>query len=71
MYRLLDKFSQGCATAADLDLLEQLCDLTLNASLCGLGQSARPVLSTLRYFRDEYWPDAPVRAGAGAGQPAA
>ncbi len=41
MYRLLDKFSQGCATAADLDLLEQLCDLTLNASLCGLGQSAR------------------------------
>lgn len=55
MYRLLDKFSQGCATAADLDLLEQLCDLTLNASLCGLGQSApNPVLSTLRYFRDEY-----------------
>lgn len=55
MYRLLDKFSQGRATTADLDLLEQLCDLTLNASLCGLGQSApNPVLSTLRYFRDEY-----------------
>ncbi len=36
-------------------LLEELCDLVKNTSLCGLGQSApNPVLSTLRYFADEY-----------------
>ena len=36
-------------------MLEELCDLLRNTSLCGLGQSApNPVLSTLRYFRDEY-----------------
>jgi len=35
--------------------LEELCDLVMNTSLCGLGQSApNPVLSTLRYFRDEF-----------------
>ncbi len=55
MYRLLDNFSKGCATEGDLELLSQLCDLARNASLCGLGQSApNPVLSTLRYFQDEY-----------------
>ena len=43
------------ATPQDLQLLETLCDLVKNASLCGLGQTApNPVLSTLRYFRDEY-----------------
>ena len=42
-------------TLADLALLEELCDLVKNTSLCGLGQSApNPVLTTLRYFRDEY-----------------
>ncbi len=36
-------------------MLEELCDMVRNTSLCGLGQSApNPVLSTLRYFRDEY-----------------
>ncbi|NLE50136.1 MAG: hypothetical protein GX613_01905, partial [Chloroflexi bacterium] len=51
----LDNFSKGCATEGDLELLSQLCDLARNASLCGLGQSApNPVLSTLRYFQDEY-----------------
>jgi bidirectional [NiFe] hydrogenase diaphorase subunit len=55
MYNLLDKISKGKATMADLDLLEQLCDLVRNASLCGLGGSApNPILSTLKYFRDEY-----------------
>ena len=45
----------GEATPADLALLEELCDLVRNTSLCGLGQSApNPVLSTLRYFREEY-----------------
>ena len=39
----------------DLALLEELCDMVRNTSLCGLGQTApNPVLSTLRYFREEY-----------------
>jgi bidirectional [NiFe] hydrogenase diaphorase subunit len=55
MYGLLTRFADKRATAGDLGLLEQLCDLTRNTSLCGLGQAApNPVLSTLRYFRDEY-----------------
>jgi bidirectional [NiFe] hydrogenase diaphorase subunit len=55
MHGLLTRFAEKRATAADLALLEQLCDLTRNTSLCGLGQAApNPVLSTLRYFREEY-----------------
>jgi bidirectional [NiFe] hydrogenase diaphorase subunit len=53
--RLLTKIIDGQATAADLKTLEDLCDLVKNTSLCGLGQTApNPVLSTLRYFREEY-----------------
>jgi bidirectional [NiFe] hydrogenase diaphorase subunit len=55
MYRLLDKITKGQANQGDIDLLEQLCDLTRNTSLCGLGQAApNAVISTLRYFRHEY-----------------
>ncbi|MBZ0299434.1 MAG: NADH-quinone oxidoreductase subunit NuoF [Anaerolineae bacterium] len=55
MYRLLDKIVRGQAAQSDLDLLEELCDLTRNTSLCGLGQaSPNAVISTLRYFRHEY-----------------
>lgn len=55
MYNILDKFSHREATPHDLVLLEKLCDMVRNTSLCGLGQTApNPVLSTLRYFRDEY-----------------
>jgi bidirectional [NiFe] hydrogenase diaphorase subunit len=55
MYNLLGRFADRQATAADLALLEELCDMVKHASLCGLGQSApNPVLSTLRYFRPEY-----------------
>jgi bidirectional [NiFe] hydrogenase diaphorase subunit len=55
MYDLLDKIMAGQATRADLELLQELCDLAQNTSLCGLGQSApNPVLSTLRYFEEEY-----------------
>jgi bidirectional [NiFe] hydrogenase diaphorase subunit len=55
MHDLLDKFSRQEAVASDLILLEKLCDMVRNTSLCGLGQTApNPVLSTLRYFRDEY-----------------
>jgi len=55
MHEVLSKITAGRATAADVALLEELCDLVMNTSLCGLGQSApNPVLSTLRYFRNEY-----------------
>lgn len=55
MYNLLCKITTGEATLHDLELLEELCDLVQNTSLCGLGQAApNPVRSTLRYFRDEY-----------------
>jgi bidirectional [NiFe] hydrogenase diaphorase subunit len=55
MYRLLERITNGSATPRDLELLEELCVMVQETSLCGLGQSApNPVLSTLRYFRDEY-----------------
>jgi bidirectional [NiFe] hydrogenase diaphorase subunit len=55
MYELLTRMTKGTATLHDLELLEELCDMVSNTSLCGLGQSApNPVLSTLRYFRHEY-----------------
>ncbi|HZG68100.1 MAG TPA: NuoF family protein [Herpetosiphonaceae bacterium] len=55
MYNLLTKITELDATAADLAQLERLCMMVRHTSLCGLGQSApNPVLSTLRYFRDEY-----------------
>lgn len=55
MHHLLDKLLSGEGTSADVALLEDLCDVVKNTSLCGLGQSApNPVLSTLRYFRREY-----------------
>ncbi|HWP40193.1 MAG TPA: NADH-ubiquinone oxidoreductase-F iron-sulfur binding region domain-containing protein, partial [Tepidisphaeraceae bacterium] len=55
MLELLDRFVRKRATARDLELLEELCDMVKHTSLCGLGQSApNPVLTTLKYFRDEY-----------------
>ena len=52
---LLTKITDGEATMEDLDKLEDLCHYVKEDSLCGLGQtSPNPVLSTLRYFRDEY-----------------
>jgi len=55
MYDLLCKITEGNASAGDITMLEDLCNLVRNTSLCGLGQtSPNPVLSTLRYFRDEY-----------------
>ncbi|MBP3290839.1 MAG: 4Fe-4S binding protein, partial [Clostridia bacterium] len=51
----LDKITNGLATLEDLDEMEKLCHYIKANSLCGLGQTApNPVLSTLRYFRDEY-----------------
>jgi NADH:ubiquinone oxidoreductase subunit F (NADH-binding) len=55
MYDLLDKICEGRGTAKDLALLEELAPLVRETSLCGLGMTApNPLLSTLRYFRDEY-----------------
>jgi bidirectional [NiFe] hydrogenase diaphorase subunit len=55
MNDLLAKIASRNASAEDVAMLEELCDLLRNTSLCGLGQSApNPVLSTLRYFSDEY-----------------
>ena len=52
---LLDRFCERRATPADLAQLEQLCAMVGATSLCGLGQAApNPVLSTLRWFRQEY-----------------
>ncbi len=52
---ILTKITDGKATLEDLDKLEELCDYVKSNSLCGLGQtSPNPVLSTLRYFKDEY-----------------
>jgi NADP-reducing hydrogenase subunit HndC len=55
LYEMLDKITKGDGTLEDLDKMEELCYYIKNNSLCGLGQTApNPVLSTLRYFRDEY-----------------
>ncbi len=55
LYELLDKITKGNGTLEDIDKIERLCYYIKENSLCGLGQTApNPVLSTLRYFRDEY-----------------
>ena len=55
MYEILDKITKGNGTLEDLDKLEELAYYIKDNALCGLGQTApNPVLSTLRYFRDEY-----------------
>jgi len=55
MYTLLTRICTGEAELADLEMLEELCDTVRSTSLCGLGQTApNPVLSTLKYFRNEY-----------------
>jgi len=55
MLHLLEKLIARQATLHDLEKLEELCDMVKNTSLCGLGQTApNPVLSTLRFFRQEY-----------------
>lgn len=55
MVDILTRFVNKEATEADMLLLEELCEMVGQTSLCGLGQSApNPVISTLRYFREEY-----------------
>ena len=55
LLEILDKIISGNGEMEDLDRLEELSNYIKSASLCGLGQTApNPVLSTLRYFREEY-----------------
>ncbi len=55
LYEILDKITNGQGTMEDLEKAEELCYYIKDNALCGLGQTApNPVLSTLRYFKDEY-----------------
>jgi NADH-quinone oxidoreductase subunit F len=55
MHEILEDVCRGRATLDQLDLLEELALVVKDTTMCGLGQTApNPVLSTLRYFRDEY-----------------
>ena len=55
LYEKLEKITSGKGTLEDIDELEELCYYIKENSLCGLGQTApNPVLSTLKFFRDEY-----------------
>ncbi len=55
LYELLEKITDGKGTMEDLDEIEKLCLYIKENSLCGLGQTApNPVLSTYRFFKDEY-----------------
>jgi NADH-quinone oxidoreductase subunit F len=55
MYEILNDITEGCGSEEKLALLEDLAKVVKDGSMCGLGQTApNPVLSILRYFRDEY-----------------
>lgn len=55
LHRILERITAGVATPGDLEILEDLCVMMRETSLCGLGQSApNPLLSTLKFFRNEY-----------------
>jgi NADH-quinone oxidoreductase subunit F len=55
MLEILEKIVQGKGTLEDIDTLELLADTISSTALCGLGKSAAsPVVSTLKYFHDEY-----------------
>ena len=55
MLEMLERFTEGKAEIEDIEKLERLANTIKTASVCGLGQTApNPVLSTLKYFKDEY-----------------
>ena len=55
MYNILEEITNGKGEYEDLESLEELGEIVKNGSLCGLGQTApNPVLTTIKYFRDEY-----------------
>ena len=60
LHEILTRLVEGKGKEGDVELLEELCSAVKDSSLCGLGQTApNPVLTTIRYFRDEY--DAHIR----------
>ncbi len=60
MLEILTRITEGEGKEGDVELLTELCDAIKDGALCGLGQTApNPVLTTIRYFRDEY--DAHIR----------
>ncbi|MBQ3074123.1 MAG: NADH-quinone oxidoreductase subunit NuoF [Ruminococcus sp.] len=62
MLEILTRITEGEGKEGDVELLTELCDAIKDGALCGLGQTApNPVLTTIRYFRDEY--DAHIREG--------
>ena len=55
MYEILEKITSGNGEIEDINKLEKLAETVAKSSVCGLGQSApNPVISTLRFFKDEY-----------------
>jgi NADH-quinone oxidoreductase subunit F len=55
MCEILTDITKGKGSEGDIELLEELSEVAIDASLCALGTTApNPILSTLRYFRDEY-----------------
>jgi NADH-quinone oxidoreductase subunit F/NADP-reducing hydrogenase subunit HndC len=55
MHQILDKITMGSGTMEDIEKLRKIGLAAQKASLCGLGQTAaNPVLSTLKYFENEY-----------------
>lgn len=55
MQEILTRIVKGEGKEGDIELLEELCETVKDGALCGLGQTApNPVLTTIRYFRDEY-----------------
>ncbi len=55
LLEILDKIAEGLGTSEDIEAMEELSAIIQNSALCGLGQTApNPVLSTLRYFREEF-----------------
>jgi NADP-reducing hydrogenase subunit HndC len=55
MHKILTNITEGKGREGDIELLEELSETAIEASLCALGKSApNPILSTIRYFRDEY-----------------
>ncbi len=60
MHEILTRITEGKGKEGDVELLQELCNGIKAGALCGLGQTApNPVLTTIRYFRDEY--DAHIR----------
>ena len=55
MFEILTRITEGNGKDGDIELLEELCEGIRSGALCGLGQTApNPVLTTIKYFRNEY-----------------